>query len=134
MKTHKAILLLDKKENQANNKDQVAKPRGNLGIHTYGTRPKWANVTHGRLTIGRLAVGRLAVRWLLSIPTLLIPLLLISLLLISTLLIPARLLIIWLTANRRTRLWWGIASILVRPVGVLPLVRIPAHAYIDLSS
>src|SRR5437763_6775406 len=116
MKTHKAILLLDKKENQANNKDQVAKPRGNLGIHTYGTRPKWANVTHGRSAIG---IWRLAIRGLLSIPTLLIP---------------ARLLIIWLTANRRTRLWWGIATILVRLVGVLPLVRIPAHAHIHLSS
>src|SRR5438552_14514789 len=126
MKTHKAILLLDKKENEANNKDQVAKPRGNLGIHTYGTRPKWANVTHGRLAIG---IWRLAIRWLLSIPTLLIPLLL-----ISTLLIPALLLIIWLTANRCTRLWWGIATILVRLVGVLPLVRITTHAHIHLSS
>src|SRR2546425_2311306 len=117
MKAHKAILLLNKEENEANDTNQVTETGSNLGIHAYRTRTQGTGITRGRSSIRLLPVRLLPVGLLLSIATLLI----------------TAWLSILLTAIRSTLLWWSIpTTILVRLIGVLPLVRIPAHVRVHL--
>src|SRR2546425_3064585 len=121
MEAYKAILLLNKEKDESNDTNQVTETGSNLGIHPYGARTQGTDITRGRRSPVRLliaTVGLLTVGLLLSIATLLI----------------TALLSILLTTIRSILLWWSIPTILVRLIGVLPLVRIPAHVRVHLSS
>src|SRR5881398_3411956 len=110
MEAYKAILLLNKEKDESNDTNQVTETGSNLGIHPYGARTQGTGITRGRSAIRLLPVWLLPVRLLLSITTLLITVWL----------------SILLTTIRSTLLWWSIpTTILVRLIGVLPLVRIP---------
>src|SRR5881398_1638735 len=108
MEAYKAILLLNKEKDESNDTNQVTETSSNLGIHPYGARTQGTGITRGRSAIRLLPVWLLPVRLLLSIQ---------------------------LTTIRSTLLWWSIpTTILVRLIGVLPLVRIPTHVRVHLSS
>src|SRR5947209_414066 len=121
MEAYKAILLLHKEKDDSNDTNQVTETSSNLGIHPYRARTQGTGITRGRRSPVRLliaTVGLLTIGLLLSIATLLI----------------TALLSILLTAIRSILLWWSIPTILVWLIRVLPLVRIPAHVRVHLSS
>src|SRR2546421_4918208 len=121
MEAYKAILLLNKEKDDANDTNQVTETGSNLGIHPYGARTQGTSITRGRRSPVRLLIATvrlLPVRLLLSITTLLI----------------TAWLSILLIAIRSTLLWWSIPTILVWLIRVLPLVRIPTHVRVHLSS
>ena len=120
MEAHEAILLLDKEEDESKDTNQVAKTCGDLGIHPCRARTEGIGIACRRSPIRLLiaTIWLLPIRWLLSIAALLI----------------SALLSILLTAIRSSLWWWGVASTIgVRLIGVLPLVRIPAHVRVHLS-